>query len=300
MRRQRAGQDWATGKTVLITGAARGIGAATARRMHARGASVALVGLEPDRLAALAGELGAERASWWEADVTDVDALRAAVDGAVERFGTLDVAIANAGVHFTGAFATSPLTRLEREVEVNLLGVLRTDHVVLEHLRRSRGYLLNVASLAAASHAPLMTSYAASKAGVEALSDSLRQELAPEGVGVGCAYFGFIDTDMVRNAEADPANARLLGMLPGFMRRSVHVEHAATAIELAVRDRRARTWAPRYVGAALVSRGWMQPLAERWSRMQQRRLRAALRLAAEAEGASRSSAAEGERVELVA
>ena len=286
MTPQTSTEQWAAGQTILITGAARGIGAATARRLHSRGASVALVGLEAGNLEALVAELGPERAAWWEADVTDVGVLRTAVDAAVERFGGLDAAVANAGVHYTGAFATSPLERLERELEINLLGVLRTDHVVLEHLLRSGGYLLNVASLAAASHAPLMTSYAASKAGVEALTNSMRQELALEGVGVGCAYFGFIDTDMVRDAEADPANARMLGMLPGFVRRSVSVEHAATAIELAIRDRRARTWAPRYVGSALLSRGWIQPLAERVSRAQSKRLRSALQLAADAEATS--------------
>jgi NADP-dependent 3-hydroxy acid dehydrogenase YdfG len=95
------------GKTVLITGAARGIGAATAERLHSRGARVALVGLEPERLEALAGRLG-QRAAWFEADVTDAGALDRAVDGTLERFGAIDVAIANAGVHYVGALATAP------------------------------------------------------------------------------------------------------------------------------------------------------------------------------------------------
>jgi NAD(P)-dependent dehydrogenase (short-subunit alcohol dehydrogenase family) len=148
------GDGWADGQVALITGAARGIGAATARRLHARGAAVALVGLEPERLASLAGELGDDRAVWFEADVTDAPALRSAVEAAARRFGRIDVAVANAGVHYVGAFETTPLEVLERELEVNLLGVLRTDYAVLPHLLRSRGYLLNIASLAAASHAP--------------------------------------------------------------------------------------------------------------------------------------------------
>ncbi len=122
----------------------------------------------------LAADLGEERAVWFEADVTDVSALHDAVHGAASHFGRIDVAVANAGVHYVGAFEKTPLEVLERELEINLLGVLRTDHVVLPHLLRSRGYLLNIASLAAASHAPLMTSYAASKSGVEGLSNSLR------------------------------------------------------------------------------------------------------------------------------
>ncbi len=255
-------ERWAEDKVVLITGAARGIGEMTARRLQARGAKLALVGLEPDRLAALATDLGSERAIWFEADVTDVAALKEAVEGTVMRFGKIDVAVANAGVHYVGAFEKTPLEVLERELEINLLGVLRTDHAVLPHLLRSRGYLLNVASLAAASHAPLMTSYAASKAGVEGLSNSLRAELATRGVDVGVAYFGFIDTDMVRDAFAHPSTTAMLPLLPPFVRRPVPVARAVDAIEQGIRRRRARMWAPRYVGLALASRGWLQPLTE--------------------------------------
>ena len=89
------------GRTVFITGAARGIGAATAERLHAKGANVALVGLEPERLEENAARLG-DRAASFEADVTDFDALQRAVAGAVERFGGIDVAIANAGLTFMG------------------------------------------------------------------------------------------------------------------------------------------------------------------------------------------------------
>ena len=260
--RARTGSDtgWAAGKVALVTGAARGIGAATARRLHEKGAAVALVGLEPELLEANSARL--ERSAWFEADVTDTDALKDAVERAVDRFGRLDIVVANAGVHYVGAFETTPLETLEREIEINLLGVLRTDHAVLPHLLETKGYLLNVASLAAAAHAPLMTSYAASKSGVEALSNSLRAELRGRGVDVGCAYFGFIDTDMVRESFAHPSTKSLIGLLPGFVRKPVSVEHAVCAIELGILGRRARVWAPRYVGLALSARGWLQPLTE--------------------------------------
>jgi NAD(P)-dependent dehydrogenase (short-subunit alcohol dehydrogenase family) len=107
-----------------------------------------------------------------------------------------------------------------------------------------------------------MTSYAASKAGVEGLSNSLRGELVTRGVAVGCAYFGFIDTDMVRDAFAHPSTTAMLTLLPSFVRRPVPVDRAVDAIERGIRDRRARVWAPRYVGVALASRGWLQPLTE--------------------------------------
>ncbi len=249
------------GRTVLITGAARGIGAETAERLYARGANLALVGLEPERLEALADRLGG-RAVAFEADVTDAEALREAVDAAVARFGGLDVAIANAGLHFAGSVVDAPAEQLDRVLAVNLHGVLHTVRACAPHVIARRGYLLNVASLAAASHAPLMGAYAASKAGVEALTNSLRQELRPTGTRVGCAYFGFIDTDLVKGAMAHQSSQTMERLLPAFVRKPVPVSAAADAIERAVLKRAARTWAPRYVGAALTSRGWMQPLME--------------------------------------
>ena len=266
------------GRTVFITGAARGIGAETAVRLHGRGANVALVGLEPELLEGLAERLG-DRAEVFPADVTDAGALERAVAGTVARFGALDVAIANAGLHFVGAVATAPIEQLERELDVNLYGVLRTVRAVLPQVVERRGYVLNVASLAAASHAPLMGAYSASKAGVEALTNSLRVELAPTGARAGCAYFGFIDTDLVRAGLGHPSSGAMEKVMPGFVRRSVPVSVAVDALERGVLGRRARMWAPRYVGAALALRGVMQPLLERRA-TRDPRIREAVALAA--------------------
>ena len=265
------------GKTVFITGAARGIGAASARRLHAAGASVALVGLEPEKLAALAEQLG-PRAAWFEADVADYDALAAAADGTIARFGSIDVAIANAGLQFMGRMATMPREQFERTIEVNLLGVWRTDRAVLDEIVRNRGYLLNVSSLAAVSHAPLMGAYTASKAGVEAMTDALRVELAPSGARVGCAYFGFIDTDLVRGSFAHPSSQRLTSSMPAFVSTPAPLSQAIDAIERGVQRRSARLWAPRYVGGALALRGILQPLTE-WRMKASRGLPQALELA---------------------
>lgn len=265
------------GRTVFITGAARGIGAESARRLHAAGANVALVGLEPEKLAALAERLG-PRAAWFEADVTDYDAIVAAVDGTLARFGSIDVAIANAGLQFMGRMATMPREQFERTIEVNLLGVWRTDRAVLDEIVRSRGYLLNVSSLSAASHAPLMGAYTASKAGVEAMTDALRVELAPTGARVGCAYFGFIDTDLVKGSFAHPATQQLMSGVPSFVSTPAPLSQAIDAIERGVRRRSARLWAPRYVGGALALRGILQPLTE-WRIKADKRLPHALTLA---------------------
>ncbi len=275
------------GRTVLITGAARGIGAGSARRLHAKGANVALVGLEPERLEALAAELGS-RAAVFEADTTDAGALERAVAGAVARFGGVDVGIANAGISMTGAVATAPVRSIERVLEVNLLGVWRTDRALLPQITARGGYLLNVASLAAATHAPLMAAYAASKAGVEAFTDALRAECSVTRARVGCAYFGFIDTDIVRGSFAQPSSALMRRGLPAFLREPAPLPVALDAIERGIEQRAARVWAPRYVGPVLALRGVLQPLSE-WQlrRFGRAELAEALRLADPATGADR-------------
>lgn len=270
------------GRTVFITGAARGIGAATAERLHAKGANVALVGLEPDLLEERAAKLG-DRAAWFEADVTDSEALERAVTGTVERFGGIDVAVANAGIHTIGSVITAPPEQVERTIEVNLMGVWRTDRAVLPHVIERKGYILNVASLAAAMHAPLMGPYAASKAGVEALTDSLRVELSPTGARAGCAYFGFIDTDIVRGSFEHPSTRAMEGMIPGPFRRELPVSAAADTIERAIERRKGRAWAPRWVGGALAIRGIIQPLTEMRA-MRSKHLREALELVDPAKG----------------
>ncbi len=266
------------GRTVFITGAARGIGAETARRLHSKGANVALVGLEPERLEALAAELG-DRAAALEADVTDFDALQRAVSATVERFGAIDVGIANAGIAYTGPLATAPVEQVERTLAVNFLGVWRTDRALISHIVERKGYLLNVASLAAISHAPMMGPYTAAKSGVEALTDALRMETAPSGARVGCAYFGFIDTDLVRASFAQPSAQAMTGQMPSFMRNPAPLSKAIDAIERGIERRADRLWAPRWVGAMLPLRGLLQPLTERRMLSEPERLRAGVRAA---------------------
>jgi NAD(P)-dependent dehydrogenase (short-subunit alcohol dehydrogenase family) len=123
-----------------------------------------------------------------------------------------------------------------------------------------------------------MGPYAASKAGVEGLTDALRMETAPSGARVGCAYFGFIDTDIVRGSFAHPSTKAMQQLMPAFLRKAVPVEKAVDAIERGIERRAARVWAPRYVGGALALRGIMQPLTERRA-MASRHLREGLALA---------------------
>ncbi|HEX3911348.1 MAG TPA: short-chain dehydrogenase/reductase [Solirubrobacteraceae bacterium] len=268
------------GRTVFITGAARGIGKAAAERLYAKGANVALVGLEPERLEQNAARLG-ERAISIETDVTDLEALQRAVAATVERFGGIDVAVANAGIAFTGPLASAPIEQVERTLAVNLLGVWRTDRAVIDEIVKRRGYLLNISSLSAISHGPMMGPYTTAKAGVDALSDALRMETAPSGAVVGCAYFGFLDTDLVKAAFSQPAAEAMANRMPGFIRNPAPLSKAIDAIERGIERRASRVFAPRWVEPMLYLRGVMQPLTERAARRNDEQLAAAMRLAAE-------------------
>jgi NAD(P)-dependent dehydrogenase (short-subunit alcohol dehydrogenase family) len=217
------------GKVVLITGGARGIGEHTARLAAARGARVALVGLEPERLAAVTADLGTQHV-WFECDVTDQASLERAVRGAVEAFGGIDVVVANAGIANRGTIAVGDIEGFVRTVNVNLVGVMRTVGATVEHVIARRGYFLLVSSAAAFTVLPGMAAYCASKAGVEQFGNAIRLELAHRGVGVGTAHPVWIDTDMVRDAKDDlPAFRETLRKLPWPLNTYTSVEACAAA-----------------------------------------------------------------------
>ncbi|MFD6262353.1 SDR family oxidoreductase [Micromonospora chalcea] len=252
------------GKVVLVTGAARGIGAHTARLAAARGARLALVGLEPDRLAALAAELGPGHV-WFAADVTDQAALAAAVDGTVETLGGIDAVVANAGVANRGTIAVGDVEALVRTVEVNLIGVMRTAAATVPALVDRGGYLLIVSSAAAFAALPGMAAYCASKAGVEQFGNAVRLELAHRGVAVGTAHPSWVDTDLVREARADlPAFEAALAKLPWPLRRTTTVIECAEAFVRAIERRSRRVYVPRAVaGVQAVRSVLVSPLADR-------------------------------------
>jgi NAD(P)-dependent dehydrogenase (short-subunit alcohol dehydrogenase family) len=246
---------------ILITGAARGIGAETARRLAAKGHRLALLGLEPELLEEVAAAAGG--AHFAEVDVTDRDALNQSIDEAAGALGGLDVVIANAGIASAGMFATSDPDEWERVIAVNLIGVRRTLHAALPHVLATRGYLLPVASVAAVAHAPLMSAYCTTKAGVEAMANSLRIEVAHRGVDVGVAYFSWIDTEMVRGADARPTFQYMRSQLKGPAGRTYPVADAAAAVVKGVEARARIVTAPGWVRFLLPLRGLLQRAAER-------------------------------------
>jgi NAD(P)-dependent dehydrogenase (short-subunit alcohol dehydrogenase family) len=248
------------GRTVLITGGARGIGADAALRLVARGANVALVDRDAEAVEARAAELG-DAAAAFVADVTDPAGLDAAVAGTIGRFGGIEVVIANAGISGppVPAAAIDP-AEFERVIEINLLGVWRTVRACLPHVVARRGYVLPIASVAALIPAPLVAAYTASKHGVEGFARTLRMELAHTGTRVGVGYFGFIDTDMVRDSFAEPAVTAGLRTLPGYFTRPLPVGAAGAAVVRGVERRAKRVYAPRWVPALIATRGLAGPI----------------------------------------
>ena len=252
------------GRVVLVTGPARGIGAELARRLAARGARLALVGREPERLAALAAELG-EGHVWFECDVTDQPSLDAAVAGAVRALGGLDVVVANAGVASNGTVAVTPVDALVRTIEVNLLGVVRTVSATLPHVVDRRGYFLLVSSAAALAPLPGLSAYAASKSGVEQFGNVLRMEMARLGVAVGVAHPSWVDTDMVRDQQRDLETfEEMRATLPGPFGSLTSVEECADAFVRAIERRARKVFVPASLAPfAAVRQLFASPLAER-------------------------------------
>lgn len=238
-------------RVVLITGAARGIGAATARELAARSCTVAVTDREGGPLARLAEDLG-PRHAWFEADVTDQSSIDKAAHRTIDRFGRIDAVIANAGVVNYGTVRTADPDAFARTIEVNLTGVYRTIAASLPHLLDSRGYALVMGSVASLVPLPGANAYAASKAALDQMVRGMRVELANTGVAVGIAYPSWVDTEMVRASErAMPAFAHMRRELPWPVRSTHRPEACAKALARAVEKRSKRIFFPPWI--ALVN-----------------------------------------------
>lgn len=189
------------GRVVLVTGAERGIGRATALRAASVGADIAALGLDRDGLESLVSEVqsSGRRAAARTTDVTDADAMRRSVDALVGDLGRLDVAHANAGV------LTSPTTladvdpdEWDRVLSVNLTGVLHTFRAAVPHFGDAGGLLLATGSSTAIRPVAGLLPYVAAKAGVHAIARSLAVELAPLHIRVNVVAPGLADTQMTR------------------------------------------------------------------------------------------------------
>lgn len=232
------------GRTVLITGAGSGIGAASARKLHERGAALALVDVDEIAVEKVAAELGRDALAV-PADVRDRTAMAGAVDRAVAHFGRIDVVIANAGVVPPAAtIRTVDADAFDRVLDINVTGVFNTVRPALEHVIERRGHVVVVASAAAFAPGAAGSAYMMSKAAVEQFGRALRIELAAVGASAGIAYFGVVETAMVRDSESDPLIKEITGLLPWPLSQRISQEHAARVIADAIANRSAQTVAP--------------------------------------------------------
>jgi NAD(P)-dependent dehydrogenase (short-subunit alcohol dehydrogenase family) len=192
----------------------------------------------------------------WEVDVTDGDQLQRVAAEVVGHFGRVDVLVVNAGIGAGGSLLASDPSSYDKVIEVNLMGSVRTIRAFLPALVDSRGYVLQVASLAALVHAPLMSAYCASKAGVEAMAHSLRAELAHRGVRVGVAYLAFTDTAMVHQADSEPAMAAFRASLPGPFGRTHPLPPAISRLVAGIERRSSKVYAQGWLRAIPPVHAW--------------------------------------------
>ncbi|MEV5357756.1 SDR family oxidoreductase [Streptomyces sp. NPDC052693] len=266
--REAAGSPLA-GRVAVVTGAARGVGAALARRLSDAGMLVALTGREEATLRRAAASLPG-RSVCVETDVTDQDALARAAREIEETLGPASVVVANAGIATGGPFVHTPADLWQRVVDVNLTGSANTARAFLPHLMDTRGYFLQIASTAAFGSSPMMSAYCASKAGAESFALALRGEVEPDGVGVGIAYLHWTGTDMITGIDDHPVLKALRGNQPRFARKVHSTEEVSAWLTSGITRRARHVYAPPWLR-------WCQPLRPAFpalvSRLARRELR---------------------------
>ncbi|MDA2890475.1 SDR family oxidoreductase [Mycolicibacterium sp. BiH015] len=245
------------GKTVFITGGARGVGAEVASRLHAKGANLVLTDLDKPPLAQLRDQLGVDRVHTVVADVRELSAMKDAAASAVDRFGGIDVVVANAGIASYGSVLTVDPAAFATLMDVNITGVFHTVRATLPSVIERRGYVLIVSSLAAYAAAPGLAAYNATKAAVEQFANALRLEVVHRGVAVGSAHMSWIDTPMVRDARADLSTfGEMIGKLPFPLNQTTSVQDCGEAFVSGIEKRKRQVNCPAWVG--LVR--WLKPV----------------------------------------
>jgi NAD(P)-dependent dehydrogenase (short-subunit alcohol dehydrogenase family) len=246
-----------SGKVALITGGANGIGAEVARRLHDKGAKLVLTDIDEALLKDVAARLGEDRVLTVVADVRDLSAMQAAVAKGVERFGGIDIVMANAGIATVGSVLAVDPAAFKTLIDVNVVGVFHTVRAALPSVIERRGYVLVVSSAAAYAAAAGMVPYDTAKAGVEHFANALRLEVAHRGVDVGSAHMLWIDTPMVREGKADsPAFLEMLRRLPGPLGRTTSIDKCGEVFLKGIEERKRQINCPEWVGLLR----WLKPL----------------------------------------
>jgi NAD(P)-dependent dehydrogenase (short-subunit alcohol dehydrogenase family) len=250
------------GKVALVTGAARGIGYETARQLHLRGASVTVLDIDAAEAREAAERIG-PRAIGLATDVTDHSAVMQSVAETVERFGGLDVVVANAGIAQKQMATVRGIgvEEWERVFEVDMLGVWRTVRAALPQVVERQGHIVVTSSVYAFVNGMLNSPYAVAKSGVESLGRSLRAELTPLGASASVAYFGWVDTKMVQDA-VEVNGDRMQQNLPEFLRKRITPDQAGAAVVRGIEERAPRIFAPKWWRYVSAFRGLINPLLD--------------------------------------
>jgi NAD(P)-dependent dehydrogenase (short-subunit alcohol dehydrogenase family) len=245
------------GKVALITGGANGVGAEVAARLHAKGAKLVLTDIDEALLKEVAARLGEDRVLTVFADVRDLSAMEAAVAKGVERFGGIDIVVANAGIASYGSVLQVDPEAFKRVLDVDVLGVFHTVRAALPSVIDRRGYVLVVSSLAAYAAAPGMAPYNAAKAAVEHFANALRLEVAHHGVAVGSAHMSWIDTPLVQDSKKDLSTFNeMLSKLPGPLGNTTSVAECGEAFVKGIEGRKRQINCPGWVGLLR----WLKPV----------------------------------------
>jgi NAD(P)-dependent dehydrogenase (short-subunit alcohol dehydrogenase family) len=222
------------GRTVFVTGAAMGIGRATAQQFALAGARVALVDRDLQALDAACAELqGSGRVASFEADVADAGAVDRAVRACVDAFGGLDILVNNAGVHFARAIDEYQPDEIDQLLDVNLKGALHAVRSALPSLRRAKGVIVSVSSMTGLVGQDRGAVYVATKGALISLTKALALELAPDGIRVNCVCPAGVDTPLMRSWAAtlpDPEAVLRDQAAMHLTRRLAHADEIASAI----------------------------------------------------------------------
>jgi len=251
-------------KVVLITGGTGGLGSATARALLSRGARVGIVDLRPDT-PEIAARISSSNVVGFTADVCDRNTLDDAVAHLCERFGRVDIAIANAGIMGQGStLRATPAPAIDKVLAVNINGVVNTVNAAMEQIIANQGQVVLISSVFAFLNGVGAIPYAMSKAAVEQLGRGLRVELAPHGASATTAYFSLIQTDMIRNGvDADPAITEMLARTsPRPLLKRLQPDQAAEAVVQAIEHRSPRLIRPARWAPLSVLRGVINPVID--------------------------------------
>ena len=233
-------------KVVLITGGGRGVGAEVARRLHERGANLLLTDVDEGALAEIAAELGDDRVLTVVADVRDLAAMQAAAAAAVDRFGGVDVVVANAGIATYGSVLQVDPEAFRLLVDINI--ARRVQHRPGGAALGHRAARLRADRVVCWRHSPRRRVWRRTtprKAGVEQFANALRLEVAHLGVDVGSAHMSWIDTPLVQDAKSDlPSFRKMLDALPGPLGKTTSVEACGKAFVKGIEGRKTPVYCP--------------------------------------------------------